>query len=447
MARQLDMPEHRLPGTLRVLLAASFVSSLGSGLTLPFLVIYLHEVRHIPIGLAGLLIGGVSVLALPVTPWAGALVDRFGARHVVIAAVALQAVGNSSLATVHSTLSALPAMFLYGLGQAAGWPTWNALLGVMVRDDTTSRLAFARNFQLLNLGLGIGAIIGGLVVHVREPGTFVAIYLADGASCMAVVATLFVLPARAFARVGGPGPEGRAPGSDDESSPSGGYRAVLGDRLFRRYALATTVLMLAGYAAVNTGYVGFATTVAKAGPGTIAFAFAGNTTFIVIMQPVALRMCARLRRTTALELVAVAFAASWAVLGLGGIWPGTIASRCLVIAAEVVFAAGEVLLSPVSGPLVNDMAPPALRGRYFAASSVCFTLANIASPAVSGAMLGAGAGGVLLGLFVVACAGAVLATRWLRAVLSPAQDNVPHAPAVRPASDGWPDAGGDGAAG
>ena len=81
------MPASRLPGTLRVLLAASFVSAIGGGLTLPFLVIYLHQVRHIPLGISGLLIGGVAVLALPVSPLAGALVDRVGAREVVLVAM------------------------------------------------------------------------------------------------------------------------------------------------------------------------------------------------------------------------------------------------------------------------------------------------------------------------------------------------------------------------
>jgi MFS family permease len=167
------MPASRLPGTLRVLLAASFVSAIGGGLTLPFLVIYLHQVRHIPLGISGLLIGGVAVLALPVSPLAGALVDRVGAREVVLVAMIVEGLGIAALATVHGVLTALPAMFVFGLGQAAAWPTWNALLGVMVDDDKISRLAFARNFQLLNLGLGIGAIVGGLVVHVRQPGTFV----------------------------------------------------------------------------------------------------------------------------------------------------------------------------------------------------------------------------------------------------------------------------------
>jgi MFS family permease len=413
---------------LRVLLAASFVSSIGGGLTLPFLVIYLHQVRHIPLGISGLLIGGVAILALPVGPYAGALVDRFGARAVLLVALCVEGLGIASLATIHGSLSAVPAMFVYGLGQAAGWPTWNALLGVMVGDEAVSRLAFARNFQLLNLGLGMGAVIGGLVVHVRDPGSFVAIYLADGSSNLVVVAALALMPAKAFlsrsnaagaTEIGPQSPEGAAEGE----RRSHGYRAVLADRVFRRYALTLTLLMLAGYGALNTGFVAFATSVAKAGPGTIAIAYAANTSFIVIFQPLALRLCARMRRTTALKTVAGAFAASWFVLAIAGLVPGSRVSMALVILTPAVFAAGEVFLSPINGPLVNDLAPAPMKGRYFAASSMCFTVANIVSPAISGATIGAGLGQFLLGGFVVACGAATVGAHWLGRALTERQDN------------------------
>lgn len=418
----------RLPGTLRVLLTASFVSAIGSGLTLPFLVIYLHQVRHVSLGLAGLLIGGTAVLALPVAPYAGTLVDRFGARIVLLVSLLVEGIGIAALASVHSALSAVPVMFVYGLGQAAGWPTWNALLGVMVKDETISRLAFARQFQLLNLGLGMGAIVGGLVVHVHNPGSFVAIYLVDGTSNLVVVAALALLPKRAF---GTRGTDETTASSDladaapetSSASELGGYRAVLSDGLFRRYAITMTILMIAGYAAVNTGFVGFATSVAKAGPGTIAVSFAANTSFIVLAQPFALRLCSRVRRTTALKMVAAAFAASWVVLAVAGLLPGSGLSRALVVLTPVVFAVGEVLLSPINGPLVNDLAPSALRGRYFAASATCFTIANIVSPAISGAAIGAGLGLGLLGIFVLACGAAALGAHWLRQALSAKQDN------------------------
>ena len=423
------MPPSRLPGTLRVLLAASFVSSIGGGLTLPFLVIYLHQVRHISLGIAGLLIGGVAVLALPVAPSAGALVDRFGARIVLLVALVVEGLGIVSLVTIHNTLTAVPAMLVYGLGQAAGWPTWNALLGVMVEDDTMSRLAFARNFQLLNLGLGVGAVIGGLVVHVHQPGTFVAIYLIDGTSNLIVVVALALLPKAAFGSERGRSPTKAASDVDstdvtvDGTEPPGGYRAVFADGLFRRYAVTLTVLMVAGYAAINTGFVAFATAVAKAGPGTIAVSFAANTSLIVVTQPLALRLCANMRRTTALKAVAAAFGASWVVLAVAGLMPGSGLARVLVIATPAVFGVGEVLLSPVNGPLVNDLAPQALRGRYFAASAMCFTIAALVSPAISGALIGAGLGLVLLAFFVAACGGAAIGAEWLRRSLTPVQDN------------------------
>jgi MFS family permease len=401
------------------------VSAIGGGLTLPFLVIYLHQVRHIPLGISGLLIGGVAVLALPIGPWAGALVDQFGARIVLLVALLVEGAGIASLATIHSSLTAVPAMFVYGLGQAAGWPTWNALLGVMVGEEAISRLAFARNFQLLNLGLGMGAIIGGLVVHVHDPRSFVAIYLLDGTSNLVVVVALALLPRTAFGSPHTRAPIVTEPAANRDNAAKRGYRAVFADDLFRRYALTMTVLMVAGYAALNTGFVGFATTVAKAGPGTIAIAYAANTSFIVFSQPLALRMCAAMRRTTALELVAGAFGLSWVVLGIAGLVPGSAASVALVVVTPVVFGAGEVFLSPVNGPLVNDLAPAPLRGRYFAASSMCFTVANIVSPAISGAAIGAGLGQYLLGLFVLACGGAAIGAHWLAAALSEAQDNGP----------------------
>jgi dipeptide/tripeptide permease len=200
---------------------------------------------------------------------------------------------------------------------------------------------------------------------------------------------------------------------------------VFADRLFRRYAVTLTVLMVAGYAAINTGFVAFATSVAKVGPGTIAISFAANTSLIVLTQPLALRLCNNMRRTTALKAVAAAFGVSWVVLAFAALRPGTGVARVLVVLTPAVFGLGEVLLSPVNGPLVNDLAPDALRGRYFAASAMCFTVAQLVSPAISGAMIGSGLGLALLVLFVVACTAAAVGAGWMRRSLTPAQDNAP----------------------
>ena len=164
-------------------------------------------------------------------------------------------------------------------------------------------------------------------MHVSDPASFTAIYLTDGGSTLAVVGVLTLLPARDFNR---PASRNPPPGNGEDvrdvedvedvedvtEAGRGGYREVLGDGRMRRYLVTATLSAFAGYGAISAGYVGFATTVVHVAPRTIAWGFGANTMFIVITQPIGLRIAARMRRTTALSVVAVAFAMSWAVLGL-----------------------------------------------------------------------------------------------------------------------------------
>ncbi|HEV7147888.1 MAG TPA: MFS transporter, partial [Pedococcus sp.] len=70
----------------RWLLSTVAVQTLGRGLTLPFTVIYLHEVRGISLDFAGLLMAFIAVVALAVTGPGGALTDRLGARVMLLVA-------------------------------------------------------------------------------------------------------------------------------------------------------------------------------------------------------------------------------------------------------------------------------------------------------------------------------------------------------------------------
>jgi MFS family permease len=403
----------RIPRHIRILLAANFVSVLGSGLTLPFLLIYLHEVRHISLGITGLLIGGTAVVSIPVGPATGVLVDKFGPRVVCGTALFFDAFGALGLILVRSPLSALPVMLIYGLANGSTWPAWNALFAVMVGDERLRPRVFARSFQLLNLGLGVGSVVAGVVVHVSHPRSFELIYFIDGVTYMSVVAALVLLPSSAFER----------PRLPEHEERQGSYRDVIADRRFIRYLVATALLMFAGYAAVNTGLVGYATVVVHAPPSVIAWAFGVNTGLIVAIQPLALRVVGRMRRTTALSLCAVFFGAAWVILGIAGLFPRSTLGDVLTASMFGVFALGEVLLAPVGGPLVTMLARPELQGRYSATSSTVITIVSVLCPPLAGVLLGAGLGDVFL-LILLACAvGAIFAFSWLRRSLSPEIDN------------------------
>jgi hypothetical protein len=60
-----------LPGGAWTLLAGDVISAVGSGMTLPFLLVYLHDVRGLGIGAAGLAVSAVALAGFAGNPIGG----------------------------------------------------------------------------------------------------------------------------------------------------------------------------------------------------------------------------------------------------------------------------------------------------------------------------------------------------------------------------------------
>ncbi len=109
-------------------LGGGFISAIGSGLTLPCLFIYAHEVRHLSYGLAGLVISTVALASLAGNPAGGAAADRWTPRRALTAALIVAAAGSIALALAHSAPALFASAALLGLGMAVIWPAQDALL-------------------------------------------------------------------------------------------------------------------------------------------------------------------------------------------------------------------------------------------------------------------------------------------------------------------------------
>ena len=70
-----------LPGAAWRLLGGECLSAVGSGLTLPFLLVYLHEVRGLDLAVAGLAMACLAAAGFVANPLGGALSDRARARR------------------------------------------------------------------------------------------------------------------------------------------------------------------------------------------------------------------------------------------------------------------------------------------------------------------------------------------------------------------------------
>ena len=160
----------------------------------------------------------------------------------------------------------------------------------------------------------------------------------------------------------------------------------------------TAVLVTVSFAQSQSSFAGYATRPGGIGPHGLALAFAANTLTVVGAQLFVLRRLAGLRRTTAAALAAVAWAASWAVVIVGGHLGSGVAAEAAFAGAMVIFALGECLLSPTLPAIINDLAPAQAVGRYNGLGILAFTIGFLLGPATGGAALGAGWG---TGLFIV----------------------------------------------
>ena len=393
MASPLTSFWRDLPREGRLMLSIVVLEFLGTGLVLPFNVVYLHEVRGFALSDVGLLLGLPPLMGLLVVGPGGLAIDRIGARRIQVGVLVLLVAGNALLAFATSELVAGLALVLTGVAFGMSWPAWQSLVASVIPPHLRQRY-FGVNFTLLNLGIGIGGIAGGLFVDVADVATFQAIYLADAASY--VPALLLLLgPLRHVA--------GRVVLADTPGTAPMTYLAVLRSPAMASLTLLSFVSSFVGYSQLNVGMPAYARQVGEVSTRGLGFAFAANTVVIVVLQLVVLQRIEGRRRTRVIAVMGVVWAVAWFGLGLSGLVPGTLGATLLVAACASVFAFGETLLQPTIPALVNDLAPDHLRGRFNAVSSASFQLAAVIAPPISGLLIGHALGSVYIGLLVAGC--------------------------------------------
>jgi len=393
---------HDLPREGRLLLSIVVVQFLGTGLVLPFLVVYLHEIRDFSLGDVGLLIGLGPLMGFLAVGPGGTIIDRCGARVVMLFTMCLEVVADVALTFASALPIAVVAVVLQGIAFGVEWPAAQSLIASIVPSELRQRY-FGVNFTLLNLGIGLGGIVGGLVVDVDHPFTFQAIYLADALSFLPAIYVLSV-PLRHLA--------GR-PVHDDEPPPAETYLQVMRRPGVRLVMLLSFVSSYVGYSQLNAGTQAFAREVGRISTRGLGLAYASNTLVIVLLQLVVLRHIEGRRRTRVIMVMSLIWSLSWLLLGSSGLLPGTFGATVLVAACASVFALGETLMQPTIPALVNDLAPNHLRGRYNALSSGAFSLAAIVAPAIAGWLIGHALGSVYIAMLVAGCAAVI----WVALVL------------------------------
>jgi MFS family permease len=400
--RFLRSLDPQLPRSVQTLQLGGLVSAFGNGMLIPFLFIYLHNVRGIGLGVAGLVVGANAVVSVVAGPVAGTLVDRHGGKRVLAWSLAVLAAGYGAFALVHEPWQGFAAAVVTGIGNGLFWPAQSTLLAALSPVDRR-HATFAMQRVMMNLGIGTGALVGGLIADTERPGTFLALFLLDAVTFVVYLGVLLAAV-----------PEPDVAGAE-RADRTGSYREVLGHGPFVGVVALNTLFVFAGMSGFELLPV-FAKNEVGVGEHAIGLIFFVNTVVIVLAQLPIAKLSEGHRRMRMLALLGVLWAACWVAVSLvGGSVDGTTAA-ILLATVMAAFGIGECIHGAVQAPLVSDLAEPRLLGRYMALSALSWQVGFAAGPAIGGFLLSVSPLGTWLVWAALCALGAVLSVALERAI-------------------------------
>ncbi|MEU2563590.1 MFS transporter [Streptomyces longispororuber] len=403
------------------------LSAFGLGFTVPFLYVYVAQVRDLGAVTAGLVLAAFAVAALIVLPFSGRAIDRRGPLPVLVAALLTAAVGALSLGLAGSAPLVLLSAGALGAGQAVMQPALATMIVECSTPDSRTR-AFAMQFFLQNLGLGVGGLIGGQLVKHERPGDFTLLF--------AIETVIFLVLAGVMATTRLP----RSPRITDATPQARGtMKDVFRNRVMLQLCVLGFVLFFACYGQFESGLSAYGVEAAGISPSTLGIALAANTGAIVLAQFAVLRFVERRRRSQVIAAVGLIWAVAWIAAGYAGLGYGSQAmATAAFISTYALFGIGETMLAPTVAPLVADLAPESMVGRYNSAFALVKQLALAVGPAVGGPM-GATLHAPYVVTFLLFSLGITVLALRLGKHLTPAQ-NHPYAQKSRIVAQGAPEA-------
>jgi predicted MFS family arabinose efflux permease len=386
------------------------VNFFGNGLVAPFLVLYLHFGRGLPIVVAAAAIATGGVTAIASGFLAGWSADRYGPKVTVVGAMLCNAVAYGLYLIVREPWHAFGVAALVGVGTGMYGPSSQSLVANLVAAERRHRV-FTQNRMFALVGLGLGGIVGGSIAAGER--------LSDYETLLTLDVITFLVFAGALSFITLP-PRPRAP-----IAKVGGYLAALRDTSLLRLCVVNLALVSAGIAPMLVLMPAYAKLYGGVDEGTIGLIYAVNTLTVLLAQIPITRLSEGRRRMPLLGLGTTAWVAAWVVMLIGAV--ALHAWAAVVIGAAVaMYGLGECLYSAIVIPTVAAIAPDHARGRYLAVMGFSWQGGFMVGPALGGALLASGPVALPVACAVV-CASAAIAALAIERGLPDEQLRTPRA--------------------
>jgi MFS family permease len=373
---------------------ANLIDSLGSGLVMAFTVVFFVKTTSLSLVAVGAALTAGQLLALPVPPFVGPLLDKYGPRAVVAAGNWISVAGFIGFLFSQAAWQIVLWQFVVQLGSTAFWMGNSPLIVLVARSSERARwFGFVR--ALRNVGIGFGGAASAVALSIGTVAGLRAVIVINAVTFAVAGWLVITFRAADTSEAADAGPAEPKPAEPEQAAgeptgqPSGGYRTVLKDTRYLRlvatnisFAFASTVItvLLAVYAADNL----------DVGAWIVGMLVVLNTVMVALLQTLASRWIEARGPVTVLVLALLFNAAAFVVFGTLLVLPGWAVIAGLLI-AMVLYTVAEMLSSPPTSELSVVMAPEHLRGRYLGVYQMSWSVGGALAPALLTALLQGGA--------------------------------------------------------
>ena len=188
---------------------------------------------------------------------------------------------------------------------------------------------------------------------------------------------------------------------------AGGYRLLLRDRPFVRLAVTNVAMIAVGWGVFSWVVPPFAREEIGASPRLIGLLLFANALTVVLAQIPVAKLAEGRRRVVTMAIASLTFVAA-CLLVVGADLVGLHFAYAALLVAAIVVGVGECFHTTVLTPLVADLAPAALRGRYMATIGLSWWLGLALAPTVGTQLLSVSPPAALLVAAGVAAGGRTL---------------------------------------
>ncbi|QWC22033.1 MFS transporter [Bacillus haikouensis] len=357
-----------MPRSLWLLVIGMMVNVTGSSFLWPLNTIYLHDHLGKSLSAAGLVLmvnAGASVIGNLI---GGSLFDKLGGYRSILLGISITLAALAGMNIWQGWPYYVVFLTAVGFGSGIVFPSMYAMAGSVWPEG--GRKAFNSVYVAQNIGVAVGAALGGLVASF----SFSYIFLAN-----LLMYILFFLIALF--------------GYRDISAGSGRQTSVLNERKVIRNKSKLTALLIicASYLLCWVGYVQWQSTIAtytqeiNISLKQYSLLWTINGALIVLAQPILSKAIKRFEDNLRLQIMIgiIIFMVSFGVASVSDTFEWFAISM-------IILTIGEMLIWPAVPTIANTLAPKGREGFY---------QGIVNSTATGGRMIGPFLGGVLVDLF------------------------------------------------